>query len=169
MIVLNGGSSSGKTGIARCLQTILPHPWLAFGIDDLVSALPATGGGIDFDADGGVTVHTAFRELERAWMAGIAATAGAGARVVVDDVFLSGVESQRRWRTALSGLSVLWVGVRCSAEVAADREVARGDRAVGMALRQAESVHTGVGYDLEVDTTHTEAMGCARIIAGFID
>jgi chloramphenicol 3-O phosphotransferase len=28
VIVLNGGSSSGKTGIARCLQAILPRPWI---------------------------------------------------------------------------------------------------------------------------------------------
>ncbi|WP_366942366.1 hypothetical protein [Amycolatopsis sp.] len=26
MIVLNGGSSSGKSGIARCLQAVLPDP-----------------------------------------------------------------------------------------------------------------------------------------------
>jgi chloramphenicol 3-O phosphotransferase len=36
VIVLNGGSSSGKSGIARCLQAILPDPWLAFGTDTLV-------------------------------------------------------------------------------------------------------------------------------------
>ncbi len=29
VIVLNGGSSSGKSGIARCLQAVLPDPWLA--------------------------------------------------------------------------------------------------------------------------------------------
>lgn len=28
MIILNGGSSSGKTGIGRCLQAVLPdHGW----------------------------------------------------------------------------------------------------------------------------------------------
>ena len=36
VIVLNGGSSSGKSGIARCLQAILPDPWLAFGTGNLV-------------------------------------------------------------------------------------------------------------------------------------
>jgi chloramphenicol 3-O phosphotransferase len=34
-----------------------------------------------------------------------------------------------------------------------------------MALSQAEIVHQGVVYDLEVDTTHTEALECARVIA----
>ena len=39
VVVLNGGSSSGKTGIARCLQAILPQPWIGLGVDDLVDAL----------------------------------------------------------------------------------------------------------------------------------
>jgi chloramphenicol 3-O phosphotransferase len=34
-----------------------------------------------------------------------------------------------------------------------------------MAASQAELVHRGVAYDLEVDTTHTESMECARTIA----
>ena len=29
VIVLNGGSSSGKSAIARCLQAILPQPWIS--------------------------------------------------------------------------------------------------------------------------------------------
>ena len=40
-IVLNGGSSSGKSSIVRALQALLPEPRLAFGIDDFVAALPA--------------------------------------------------------------------------------------------------------------------------------
>ncbi len=60
---------------------------------------------------------------------------------------------------------MLWVGVRCDAAVAADRELARGDRVPGMAAGQAELVHRGVGDDLEVDTTRAEAMACARVIA----
>jgi chloramphenicol 3-O phosphotransferase len=99
VIVLNGGSSSGKSGIARCLQAILPDPW------------------------------------------------------------------QQRWKNALGPLQVLWVGVRCEAAVATARELARGDRIAGMAASQAELVHRGIVYDLQVDTTHTEALNCAQAIA----
>ena len=110
VIVLNGGSSSGKSGIARCLQAVLPDPWLAFGVDTLVDAMPAamraSDAGIEFAADGAV---------------------------------------------------------------AANREVARGDRVTGMAASQADLVHRGVRYDLEVDTTHAEAMSCARTIAAHIN
>ncbi|MET9065753.1 chloramphenicol phosphotransferase CPT [Streptosporangium sandarakinum] len=173
VIVVNGGSSSGKSGIVRCLQAVLPDPWLAVGTDTLVEAMPASmrasDGGIGFAPDGEVIVGPEFRTLEAAWIAGIAAMARAGARVIVDEVFLGGAYSQRRWREALGELRVLWVGVRCDAAVAAGREVARGDRTIGMAASQAEMVHQGVTYDLEVDTTHAEAMECARTIAAHVE
>jgi len=169
VIVLNGGSSSGKSGIARCLQAVLPDPWLAFGTDTLIQAMPPSSqmsaDGIEFAADGEVSVGPGFRTLEAAWIAGIAAMAQAGARIIVDEVFLGGAASQQRWKNALGPLRVLWVGVRCDAAVAAGRELARGDRVTGMAASQAEVVHRGVVYDLQVDTTHTEALACAQAIA----
>jgi chloramphenicol 3-O phosphotransferase len=172
LIILNGGSSSGKSGIIRCLQAILPEPWLAFGCDSLVEAMPASmqtsDSGIVVAADGGVSVGADFRALEAAWMAGIAATARAGARVIIDEVFLGGAASQQRWQQALGGLAVLWVGVRCASAVAAGREIARGDRTPGMAASQAAVVHEGVRYDLEVDTTHAESLACARTIAAHV-
>lgn len=169
MILLNGGSSSGKSSIARCLQDILPLPWLALSVDDFVDALPeamrSCDEGIEFADDGAVNVGDQFRKLEVAWMAGVATMAREGAPVVMDDVFLGGADSQRRWREALDGLDVLWVGVRCDGAEAARRERARGDRTTGMAEQQAELVHRGVGYDLEVDSTHLSARECAETIA----
>ena len=172
VIVLNGGSSSGKSGIARCLQAVLPDPWLAFGTDTLVQAMPVStrtsAAGIEFASDGEVIVGPQFRTLEAAWIAGVAAMAHAGARIIVDEVFLGRTASQQRWKAALDPLQVLWVGVRCEAAVAAGREVARGDRVIGMAASQAEAVHQDVVYDLQVDTTHTEALECARAIAACV-
>ena len=172
VIVLNGGSSSGKSGIARCLQAVLPDPWLAFGTDTLIQAMPPSSqmsaDGIEFAGDGEVSVGPGFRTLEAAWIAGIAAVAQAGARIIVDEVFLGGAASQQRWKNALGPLRVLWVGVRCDAAVAAGRELARGDRVTGMAASQAEVVHRGVVYDLQVDTTHTEALACAQAIAASV-
>lgn len=169
VIILNGGSSSGKSGIARCLQAVLPDPWLAIGTDTLTEAMPASmqtsAAGIEITPDGEVSIGPEFRALEAAWIAGIAAMARAGARIIVDEVFLGGPASQQRWKTALAGLQVLWVGVRCESAVAAGREIARGDRIIGMAASQAKAVHQGVAYDMQVDTTHTEALPCARTIA----
>ncbi|MGH8880165.1 MAG: chloramphenicol phosphotransferase CPT [Stackebrandtia sp.] len=172
VIILNGGSSSGKSGIVRCLQATLPQPWLAFGVDSFVDALPASmrdsASGIEFTADGGVNVGEQFRELEAAWIAGIVATARAGAHVIVDEVFLGGATSQKRWRDALGEMPVLWVAVTCEASVAAGREIARGDRTGGMAASQADIVHNGVDYDITVDTTHTESLACAQTIAAHV-
>jgi chloramphenicol 3-O phosphotransferase len=188
VIVLNGGSSSGKSAIARNLQAVLPEAWMSLSVDTLVDAMPArltTGGdGIGFADDGGVDVGQEFMALQDAWITGLVAMARAGAHLVVDDVFLGdrvagmatkqadvvheGGASQRRWLDALGDVPTLWVGVRCDAAVAEDREAVRGDRVAGMATKQADVVHEGVAYDLEVDTTSTESMDCARAIAAHL-
>ena len=49
VIVLNGGSSSGKSRLARSLQQVLPEPWLTFSIDSLIEAMPPSAKG---SADG---------------------------------------------------------------------------------------------------------------------
>jgi chloramphenicol 3-O phosphotransferase len=168
VIVLNGGSSSGKTSLSRALQDVLVEQWLGLGVDDLIDAMPVrmqSDGGIEFGSSGSVNVGPAFKELEAAWMAGVAAMARAGAHVIVDEVFLGGSAGRDRWAKALDGMEVLWVGVRCDAAVAAAREAARADRVVGMAASQAEVVHRGMTYDVEVDTTATDSVTCARVIA----
>jgi chloramphenicol 3-O phosphotransferase len=171
VIVLNGGSSSGKTSLAHALQEILPGVWLRLGVDTLIDASPPSllgEQGLDLLPSGEVHVAPAFRGVERAWMRGVAAIAGAGVGVIVDDVFLEGLQQQERWRTALAGLEVLWVGVRCSPEAAAARERMRRDRIAGMAASQALAVHRGVAYDVEVDTTAATTAACAARIAAAI-
>jgi len=172
VIVLNGGSSSGKTSIARRLLEVLPGTWLTLGVDDLIDALGEPVGDdapIAFGADGSVVVREGFRRAEAAWWAGIAAMGRSGVGVVVDDVFLGGASSQARLRAALVGLEVLWVGVRCAPEVAVQREAARAERIGGMAASQADIVHDGVSYDIEVDTTATSATVCADAIVALFD
>jgi chloramphenicol 3-O phosphotransferase len=168
VVVLNGGSSSGKTSIAQCLQELLPGPWLRLSIDDLVVALPgdqpAERGLITFAPDGAVAVGPGFRRLEAAWSTGLGAMVRAGAGLIYDDVFLEGGAAQDRLRPAFEGLAVLWVGVRCDPSVAIAREAARQDRVPGMAASQAEVVHLGVHYDLVVDTTSSSAMACAQLV-----
>jgi chloramphenicol 3-O phosphotransferase len=172
VIVLNGGSSAGKSAMARSLQAVLLEPWLSISIDDLVDAMPAamqsSDTGIEIASDGEVNVGPGFRKLQRAWREGVAAMARAGAPVIIDDVFLGGPSSQQEWEKALTGLDVLWVGVRCDVAVAARRELARADRPQGMAELQAEVVHQGVRYDVEVDTTDKEPLECARAVAAHV-
>jgi len=88
VIVLNGASSSGKSSIAIELQGLLPRPFLTFGVDTLVAALPPASSahepGIAFGSDGVVAVGVRFRQLEHAWYQGLAAIARDDARLIAD-------------------------------------------------------------------------------------
>jgi chloramphenicol 3-O phosphotransferase len=117
-----------------------------------------------FAPDGSISVAEKFRKAEESWYEGLAAIARAGTGVVVDEVFLDGGQSQVRLHTALNGLDVLWVGVRCEPGIAETRELERNDRVLGMARSQAERVHDGVSYDIVVDTSHVSSAECARAI-----
>jgi len=169
-IALNGGSSSGKSSLARCLQDLLGPTWLTLGVDDLVRALPggnessADQRSVGIDADGSITVGADFRRAEAAWYQGLAAIARSGTGLIIDEVFLGGSASQQRLAEALSDLTVLWVGVRCDPDVAAAREATRPDRIAGMARLQAEQVHAAVVYDVVVDTSSASTQECARTV-----
>lgn len=169
MLVLNGGSSSGKSSIARALQEILPATWLTFGADVMIEALPGRGedprSGIVFEPDGGITLTPEYTAVEDAWYAGLATMARNGARLILDEVLLSAAAGQQRIRAIFDGLDMLWVGVHCDPGVAADREARREDRVTGMASSQALVVHVGLDYDVEVDTTDRCAEACAVSIA----
>ncbi len=171
VVVLNGGSSSGKSALSAVLADLLPGTWLRLSVDTLIDALPPSfdevEGGLVLRPDGTVETGQEWRRVERAWMDGIAAVAREVA-VVVEDGFLSGPVAQQRWREALSGLEVLWVGVRCDPDVAEVREHGRGDRVVGMARAQALSVHEGIDYDLEVDTSASSLEECAALVAAHL-
>lgn len=181
VVVLNGGSSSGKSSIARRLQELLGPTWLTLGVDDLVRALPGghlpdsarlqeseAEGGIVFGADGTVSAGAAFRRAEEAWYAGLAAIGASGTGLIIDEVFLSGGDGQQRLAAALAGVPTAWVGVQCDPVVAEERERQRGDRIVGMARQQASQVHVGLNYDLVVDTTATTAQECAATIVRYL-
>jgi chloramphenicol 3-O phosphotransferase len=171
VIVLNGGSSSGKSTLAVGLQRRLDGTWMTLGVDDLIRAVSygptdtEVAGSIEFRADGSVAISDTFRTAEASWYEGLAAIVRAGTGVIVDEVFLDGGTSQDRLRRALDGLLVLWVGVRCHPDVAEARETERGDRHRGMARNQADRVHQGVTYDVVVDTTDMPFEECVEVIA----
>lgn len=169
VIVLNGGSSSGKSSIARALQELLPGIWLTFGVDTFIDALPGRGdsprAGITFEQDGTITFSTEYRTIERSWYTGLAAMAAAGAHMILDEVFLSGSAGQERLRSIFNDAEIFWVGVQCAPDVATSRERQRSDRVAGMAKLQAQSVHIDVAYDVEIDTSDRPPKECARVIA----
>jgi chloramphenicol 3-O phosphotransferase len=168
VILLNGPSSAGKTSLARAIQKLMPEPWLMFGVDHLIFAMPAklhgAPEGLTIHPGGQVDVGPVFKALELDWRRGLGALARSGLRLVLDEVIFDGAAGQRSWNEALSERRVLWVGVKCDVAALVAREKARGDRDLGMAAKQAPFVHEGIVYDLEVDTTHRSTDDCAAEI-----
>jgi chloramphenicol 3-O phosphotransferase len=172
VLFLNGGSSAGKTTLGRGLQSVLRDPWLLLGIDLLIWTLPpemingAEGLSV---REGVITRGRLFMSLYAGYQTAVAALAGSGVNVLLDDLTLDGVDDQRRWNEALHGLDVIWVGVRCAPEIAAEREAGRGSRLPGTARGQAESVHEGVRYDFEVDTGALDPGEGRRAVAEWLE
>jgi chloramphenicol 3-O phosphotransferase len=171
VIVLNGGSSSGKTALARKLQIALGDSWLVVGIDLFMWTLPSR---LFADPDG-ITVSNGviargdeYMRLYAAFQRATAALAEHGADVLVDDVFLAGGADQRLWSASLGDLDVCWIGVRCAPNVAEQRELARGDRISGAARAQSTTVHDGVRYDFEVDTGELEVERAAAAVTNHL-
>src|SRR5664279_3214992 len=83
VVVLNGGSSSGKSSIARALQELLPSLWLTFGVDAFVDALPGRGesprADITYVSSGTVETGPVFASREQVWRRGLARMAHEGA------------------------------------------------------------------------------------------
>jgi chloramphenicol 3-O phosphotransferase len=155
VVILNGGSSSGKTTLARALQSALPQPWLLLGIDLMIWTMPPEminhPDGLSV-REGVITRGAPFLVLYEGFQRGVAAMARSGVNVLIDDLTLDGVVDQQRWNVVLEGLDVCWLGVRCASDIADGRAAGRNSRLPGIARHQAESVHAGVRYDLEVDS-----------------
>lgn len=170
VVILNGASSSGKTTLAtafRDQRAAAGDFWLMIGIDDVLSKIPNEwkSAGSDrgpFAADGirfemtqqgpADRIGSVGRRMLRAYQAAVAAAAHIGLNVIVDEVLID-LTSWHDWSVALAGLDVVCVGIRCSPEVAEERNRARGDRYAGLARAQTATVHQDARYDFEVDTT----------------
>jgi chloramphenicol 3-O phosphotransferase len=147
---------------------MLSGPWLTFGVDTLITAMPRQGieDGtlLRIEDDGRVQVGDDWRRIEACWYSGIASMATNGVGVILDEVLLEGARGQATLQSILNKLNVLWVGVQCAPDIAAAREARRPDRVPGMAKSQAAVVHDGVLYDIVVDTSRASAEACATII-----
>jgi chloramphenicol 3-O phosphotransferase len=171
LIILNGASSSGKTTLAsafRDARAASGEFWLLIGIDDFLSKLPvewldlglAAGPGpqardglrFEMSVNGReLRVGASCRRLLHAYHHAVAAAVRAGLNVIVDDVVIDD-EVFRDWLDVLDELEPTWVAVRCAPEIAAERELRRGDRPVGMTGTQTDSVHRSPPYAFEIDT-----------------
>lgn len=150
VVLLHGASSSGKSTLARAIQTQLDEPFLHLSSDQMVGMLPARR-----DADGPFAWWTGMRPpFFHGFHRCIAAFAAAGNDLVVEHVI-----EFPAWRAELAsllrGLDVFLVGVHCDLDELDRRERERGDRRIGEGREHVEhdGIHTFGPYDLDVDTT----------------
>lgn len=158
VLLLNGASSAGKTSLAHAFQQLSPCPVMVFSIDLF---LPICGRGRQSVA---ATIDDTRLPLIEAFHAGIAASARAGAFVIVDHVIGEHADWFDDLKTRLGSLPLKTVKVLCRKEILASRESERKDRKPDLphALRQEQTIHNGMCYDLEIDTSEDNPENCAR-------
>ena len=180
IILLNGCSSAGKTTLAQAIQEASPQPVQCFALDHFRDGMPGKYRGMNsvpgepgarglnvIPRDGRTELRfgdvgiAVLRGMRRA----IAAFAGAGIDVVVDDLLLE-PDFLLDYLEAFAGLNVVFVGVRCDLATVNLREGSRPGRFPGTAAAHYLRVHEGCEYDVEVDTTACSPReGARQVIA----
>lgn len=184
IILLNGCSSAGKSTLARAIQFLSEKPYLLIGIDTFFHMLPASYVGFGDKADQGfhfIPEHDDLGPLMRIENGPygkaignttpkvIKTIADDGHDIILDEVFF-GDESLNRYVQALKDHTVYFIGVMCDLKTLQEREILRGDRALGLGRDQIGRVHAPErSYDMTVDTTCTSAFECGKAILKFID
>ncbi|MBN9024964.1 MAG: AAA family ATPase [Rhizobiales bacterium] len=149
IIFLHGASSSGKSTIARALQDRIEMPFWHISIDHL--------------RDAGVLPTRRFKSGEFRWAdarpaffegfhGSLKAYADAGNNLILEHIL-----DKEDWLEMLARLlaqhDVFFAGVHCPLELLVEREAARGDRPIGSARRDYETIHVGKTYDIELNST----------------
>lgn len=163
VIFLHGASSSGKSTIAKALQAQIEIPFWHISIDHL--------------RDSGVLPMNRFRSGEFAWVdtrkaffdgfhAALAAYADAGNNLILEHIL-----DTEGWLEMLCDLladhDVFFVAVHCPLDALIEREKRRGDRPIGSAKRDFQTIHIGKLYDLELDTGDSVDANVDRVLAAW--
>lgn len=162
IILLNGASSAGKSTLCEALQAELTVPFLQFSLDFFMfnsKVLPKRR-----DQTGPFSWPAIRPKLFEGYFNCLAGLANAGNNVLTDYI----IESQEQLQQLiqkLGHLDVFLVGVHCPLPELERREKIRGDRGIGDAKRDLETVHTFTRYDFEVDSTKPPDEN-AKAIAG---
>ena len=163
IIFLHGASSSGKSTIAQRLQAVIDAPFWHISIDHL--------------RDSGVLPMDRFRSGEFDWKnvrdaffdgyhRALPVYAAAGNNLIIEHII-----DTPEWMALLVDLlrpfDVFFVGIHCPLEELEQRERARGDRSIGDARRDFETIHRHALYDLEIESTRPPAENVAAIIGAW--
>ena len=165
IIFLHGASSSGKTSIAIQLQARVGITFWHISIDHL--------------RDSGVLPTERFRNGDFDWAnerdkffagfhASLKAYADAGNNLIIEHI-LDKDEWLQHLKEILRGHNVLFIGIHCHPDILKEREIARGDRPLGSALKDFHHIHLDKIYDLELDSTDDIERNVESIISAWKD
>jgi chloramphenicol 3-O phosphotransferase len=136
IIVINGAPCSGKSALAKALQTALDEPWLNVGLDAFQDMLPPFRRGWPSRED--------LQRMAVGCASAVAALADAGNRLIIelvvrtDDAGAS--ELLRDLFGRLHGHRIVIVGVEAALETCLARERRRATDRRGLVLRDFEHV-----------------------------
>lgn len=153
ILLLNGPSSAGKTTLAKEPQAKAPGYWYCLPFDSFLDTVPSRL----WDQNEEQGVRTAF-DLHHKF---IKLVSDQGKDVIVDTVICAG-DIFASFANIFAGYPVILVKVTCPVEELKRREIARGDRDIGLAAGQAALMAPWQGYDLTVDTHAESTEECAR-------
>ncbi len=177
IVILNGPPRSGKSSVAIAIQESFDGVWMNLGVDHFMRMTPERYlPGIGLRPGGErPDLEELISDLYSAMYGSIAAHSRLGINVVADvghhDAYSKPRGILTRCAALLTGLPVLFVGLRCPIAVIRKRRRRTGystgesrDAADPVELWQRE-VHLPGIYDLELDTSVLTPEDCARQIA----
>lgn len=173
-ILLQGVSSSGKTTISKELIRSQRLKFVHLSLDEFVHGCVKFINGLFPDlepSDQERDVDALPVLMEPMFMLYFSTNkllALTGHHVVADTV-IDRQEMMEKFIETLSGIPVVFVKVKCSKDELMRREKQRGDRRIGLALEQFDSVYAFGHYDFEVDTETLSPVEAAEKILNFID
>lgn len=87
--------------------------------------------------------------------------------LIIDEVLLD-KESLKSYKNSLKDHTVYFINVRCDLKEMQEREILRGDRAIGLSNGQIDQALVSIEYDLIVDTTETSPFTIGQSVLNFI-
>lgn len=152
VILLNGTGSSGKTSLAKELQELISTQYLNFSIDSVLYALPPSDLNRMMIGESIGRKGYDYGQLTEGYHNCVRALLESGCKVIIDNAWINKDEIEALEKV-LSDFCVVRVKVQCRLDVCVARELARGDRAIGLAEWEYPLVHNHMNYDLIVDTS----------------
>lgn len=174
IIFLNGTSSSGKTSISKELIRITNHDFMHISVDSFSEGIIKSYNEMfqnfneSMENNNDKTNEILSPPVVKLFYATIKYFAVIGKCVIVDSLIV-GEEQMKECLESIGDINVIFVGVQCPLEELERRELARGDRHIGLAKSQYDHIHSHGEYDLTVNTFDSSTQECAEEILTFIN